>query len=101
MNHAPDARARSSGLAPKSAFNAAELARQAAETEQQAAIEAWRELSTERDSLAREAATIERLLASALQDNISPALDPHDVLPKDNWATRHGICTRNKSRKKT
>ncbi|WP_417492558.1 chromosome segregation protein SMC [Maricaulis sp.] len=61
--------------AAKSAFNAAELARQAAETEQQAATEAWRELSTERDSLAREASTIERLLASTLQDNVSPALD--------------------------
>ncbi|WP_417496074.1 chromosome segregation protein SMC [Maricaulis sp.] len=61
--------------AAKTAFNAAELARQDAEAEQQVAIEAWRELSTERDSLAREAATIERLLASALQDNVSPALD--------------------------
>lgn len=59
----------------RTALNAAETARQEAETEQQAAIEAWRELSTERDGLTREAATIERLLASALQDNVSPALD--------------------------
>ena len=61
--------------AARSAFAAAERARQEAELEQQTAIEAWRELSAERDSLTREAATIERLLASALQENVSPALD--------------------------
>ena len=59
----------------KAALEAAELARQDAETSQQLAIEALRELATERETLEREAAVIERLLASALQGNASPALD--------------------------
>lgn len=59
----------------KAALEAAELARQDAETGQQAAIEALRELATERETLEREAAAIERLLASAMQGSVSPALD--------------------------
>jgi chromosome segregation protein len=61
--------------AAKTALEAAELARQQAETGQQSAIESLRELATERETLEREAAAIERLLASALQGNVSPALD--------------------------
>lgn len=59
----------------KATLEAAEQARQDAETTQQAAIEALRDLATERETLGREATALERILASALQGNTSPALD--------------------------
>tara|TARA_R110000868_G_scaffold76499_2_gene219878 strand:+ start:22111 stop:25557 length:3447 start_codon:yes stop_codon:yes gene_type:complete len=61
--------------AAKLALEAAELARQDAETTNQSAIEALRAIATEREALEREASAIERLLASTLQGNASPALD--------------------------
>ncbi|WP_300545725.1 chromosome segregation protein SMC [Maricaulis sp.] len=56
-------------------LDAAEAVRAAADTALETAAQTWRDLSTERETLEREAQALERLLASSMQETVSPALD--------------------------
>jgi chromosome segregation protein len=53
----------------------AEAGRQSADAALEDAAQAWRDISTERETLEREAQALERLLASSMQETVSPALD--------------------------
>lgn len=59
----------------RDALTFAEAQRSEADTALEAAVQSWRDISAERDALEREVQALERLLAAALQDTASPALD--------------------------
>jgi chromosome segregation protein len=59
----------------RQALETAEAGRQSADETLEAAAQTWRDISTERETLEREAQALERLLASSMQETVSPALD--------------------------
>ncbi|WP_203294948.1 chromosome segregation protein SMC [Maricaulis parjimensis] len=59
----------------RDALTFAEAQRSEAETALEKAVQTWRDASTERETLEREAQALERLLAASMQETVSPALD--------------------------